>query len=152
VGLLVQTRQSDLAQLIERYAKADGVHATSIPRVFLIRSTRPTKPLHALHEPAVCIVAQGRKRVILGDTVFVYDRDKYLVVSVDVPVVGQVIEATAEVPYLCLRLDLDLATLATLLLDVGAAADSSTPAPALSLSSVTPELVDAVIPSLAPAG
>jgi len=145
VGLLVQTRQSDLAQLIERYAKADGVHATSIPRVFLIRSTRPTKPLHALHEPAVCIVAQGRKRVILGDTVFVYDRDKYLVVSVDVPVVGQVIEATAEVPYLCLRLDLDLATLATLLLDVGAAADSSTPAPALSLSSVTPELVDAVI-------
>ncbi len=115
-----------------------------IPRVFLIRSSHPTAPLHALYEPAVCIIAQGRKQAILGETVYVYDRDKYLVISMDVPVVGQVIEASKEAPYLCLRLDLDVATLGTLLLDAGPAPDSMAPAPALSLSRVTTELVDAV--------
>ncbi|MBP2231811.1 hypothetical protein J2847_005130 [Azospirillum agricola] len=49
-----------LAALIERYAGEDGVHATALPRVVLIRSSRPTEPLHTLHEPALCIVAQGR--------------------------------------------------------------------------------------------
>lgn len=137
--------QSEFASLIDRYAKADGVHATPIPRAFLIRSARPTLPLHTLYEPAVCIIAQGRKQAILGDAVYVYDRDKYLVISVDVPVVGQIIDASEAAPYLCLRLDLDVATLGSLLLDAGPAPNGMAPAPALSLSSVTPELIDAVI-------
>lgn len=142
----MQTRPSELAQWIDRYAKTDGMHATAIPRLFLMRSSRPTTPLHCLYEPAVCIVAQGRKQAILGETVFIYDRDKYLVISVDVPVVGQVIEASPEVPYLCLRLDLDIATLGPLLLEADIPGNhTDAPAPALSLSSVTPELVDAVI-------
>lgn len=136
--------QSAFASLIDRYATADGVHATPLPRVFLIKSSRPTLPLHTLYEPAVCIIAQGKKQAILGDAVYVYDRDKYLVISVDVPAVGQIIEASEEEPYLCLRLDLDVATLGTLLLDAAPVPDSLVPAPALSLSSVTPELVDAV--------
>jgi AraC-like DNA-binding protein len=136
----------DLAGLIERYAGEDGIHATAIPRLFLIRSSSPTEPIHAVHEPAVCIVAQGRKQVMVGQSVHVYDRAKYLVVSVDVPIVGQVLEASADAPYLCLRLDLDPSAIGALLLEAKVPGiESDAPGPALSLSTVTAELLDAAI-------
>lgn len=94
----------ELAALIGRLCTSDGIHQTAIPRLALIRSCQPTEPLHALHEPALCIIVQGRKQVMLGSRVYHYDRSQYLVVSVDLPVIGQVIEATPEVPYLCVRL------------------------------------------------
>jgi AraC-like DNA-binding protein len=138
------SRQDELAALIERYAGEDGTHATAIPRLFLIRSQHPTEPLHALHEPALCIVAQGRKQVMLAGEVYEYDPAQYLVVSVDLPVVGQILEASPEAPYLCLRLDLDPATVGALMLEAGTdGADARPPGPGLSLSEVTPELLDA---------
>jgi hypothetical protein len=62
--------QKALADLIARYATADGTHATPIPRLSLLRISNPTEPIHALHEPALCIVVQGRKQVILGDRIY----------------------------------------------------------------------------------
>jgi AraC-like DNA-binding protein len=136
----------ELGRLIEQFAGTDGVHATAIPRVVLIRSSRPTEQLHAVQEPAACFVAQGRKQVIAGQSVYVYDRAKYLIASVEVPIVGQIIEASPAAPYLCLRLDLEPAAIGALMLEAkisGSASDA--PGPALSLSSVTPELLDAAI-------
>ena len=49
---------SELAKLVERITRADGIHETAIPRLVLIRASHPTAPLHALYEPALCIVAQ----------------------------------------------------------------------------------------------
>ncbi|WP_269434423.1 AraC family transcriptional regulator [Vineibacter terrae] len=135
---------SELAELIDRFAREDGVHATPIARVFLIRASRPTMPLHVLHRPAVCFVAQGRKQVMVGEGIYVYDKAQYLVVSVDVPVVGQILKANPRSPYLCLRLDLDPAILGALLLESGLrAGDSRQSGPALGLSATTAELLDA---------
>jgi AraC-like DNA-binding protein len=138
-------RQQELAGLVSRLAPQDGMHRTAIPRLVLFRSGQPTEPLHGLHEPAVCIIVQGAKQVMLGERVYRYDATRYLVVSVDLPVVGQVVEATPEAPYLCVRLDLDPASLGALMLEVepsGAAADG--PASGLALDPVTPALLDAL--------
>ncbi|XSG82426.1 MAG: AraC family transcriptional regulator [Methyloligella sp. ZOD6] len=135
---------TELASLVDRFADADGVQATTIPRLFLVKSSTPTLPLHTVYEPAVCIIAQGSKRAILGDQVLAYDEKKYLVISVDVPAVGQIMEASPERPYLCLRFDLDREVLASLLLDQAVQTTRPhMPAPALSVSAVTPELTDA---------
>lgn len=139
-------QQDELARLIDRHATEDGVHQTQIPRLSLIRASHPTEPLHVLHEPALCIVAQGRKRVLLGDEVYLYGRDHYLVVSVDLAVSGQVVEAEPEKPYLCFRLDLDAAMLTELLTEAGLdAATGRHPGPGLTLGPVAPELLDAAI-------
>jgi AraC-like DNA-binding protein len=136
----------ELGSLIERFAGTDGVHATAIPRVFLIRSSHPTEQLHAVQEPAVCFVAQGRKRVMAGQSVYLYDRAKYLIAAVEVPIVGQIIEASPAAPYLCLRLDLEPAAIGALMLEAEVAGlANDAPGPALSLSSVTPELLDAAV-------
>ncbi len=136
----------ELGGLIEQFTGTDGVHATPIPRVFLLRSSHPTEQLHAVQEPAVCIVAQGRKQVMAGTSVYLYDRAKYLIASVDIPIVGQILEASPAVPYLCLRLDLDPAVIGALMLEAEVPRTASdAPEPALSLSTVTPELLDAAV-------
>jgi AraC-like DNA-binding protein len=134
----------ELIRLIEQNHREDGIVATAIPRLHLIRFSRPTERIHGLYEPAFCIVAQGRKRAMLGDQIFEYDRSRFLVVSVDVPVAGQIIEATPREPYLCFRLDLDRALLASLFMELGDGfrCDHG-PEQGLVLSAVTPELRDA---------
>ena len=111
--------RDELASLVGRHATEDGINPTEIPRLNLIRGSRPTEPRHALHEPALCIVARGKKRVLLGDKALLYGPEQYLVVSVDLPVVAQVLEADPEEPYLCFRLDLNLAVLGELLTEAG---------------------------------
>lgn len=72
---------SELATLLERHTPADGIHATAIPRMVLIRASQPSTPLHALQEPALCIVARGRKQVLLGDELYVHGPDQCLVAA-----------------------------------------------------------------------
>lgn len=138
--------QDELAGLIARHAAHDGLHATRVPRLFLIHCAQPTMPIHILHEPALCIVASGAKRVMLGDRVYPYDRAKYLVVSVEVPIVGQVVEASLAEPYLCLRLDLAPRRLAELMINAGHESSVEPDLePGLGLASVTPALLDAAV-------
>jgi AraC-like DNA-binding protein len=140
-------RQIDeLAALVGRLVETDGVHETAIPRLGLVRSCQPTEPMHALHEPALCIIVQGRKQVMLGNQVYRYDRSQYLVVSVDLPVVGQVIDATVEQPYLCVRLNLDRVLLGSILLEAGVDEEAGNGAgPGLTLNPAAPELLDATL-------
>ncbi|WP_307347952.1 AraC family transcriptional regulator [Paenibacillus polymyxa] len=100
-------KQAELARLIERFSNQDGVLATAIPSLHFVRSSHTTVPIHQVHEPALCIVAQGRKVVMLAEESYHYGTSDYLVVSVDLPISGQVIQASAEAPYLCLRLNFD---------------------------------------------
>ncbi|HYE52694.1 MAG TPA: AraC family transcriptional regulator [Azospirillaceae bacterium] len=135
-----------LAEMIGRHAASDGVHATALPRLHLVRKAQPTEPMHGVHEPALCLIVQGAKRVLVGDRVFRYDPGCYLVVSVDVPVVGQVTDATPDEPYLSLRFDIDPKALAALLLDAGPSLPQvpSRGTAGVAVSTVTPELLDAV--------
>jgi AraC-like DNA-binding protein len=150
---VVSKQQSELARLIERHTGADGVYETALPRTILIRASQPTAPLHALHEPALCIVAQGRKQVMLADEVYLYGPEQCLVVSVDLPVVGQVIQATSKEPYLCMRLDLDPGQLSELRMEVGSgdAQKQQTEqtagrlGPGMSVNPIDAQLLDAVI-------
>ena len=61
------------------------------------------------------MIVQGRKRVEFGRSTFFYDPAHFLITSVDLPVVSQVVEASPEVPYLCLRLDLQIPVVQELL-------------------------------------
>jgi AraC-like DNA-binding protein len=91
---------------------------TPIPRVALFRAEAPSSPAGAIYEPVVCFAAQGRKRLMVADRVYGYDPAHYLVVAIDLPVIAGVSEASPEAPYLALRLGLEPALLAALLLEM----------------------------------
>ena len=97
-----------LAQLLAAYARHDGVFELRLPGTFAVRWSRPsTEPMYATLGPCLCVVAQGAKVVLLGRDVFEYDPARMLVFSVDLPVAGQVIRASAKNPYLCFVMKLD---------------------------------------------
>jgi AraC-like DNA-binding protein len=107
--------RSELARKIASFVGSAENRATDIPGLTLYRRTGPTTPSSVTYQPGVAVVAQGRKRVDLGRTTFIYDHSRFLLTSVDLPVVSQVIEASEEVPYLCLMLRLEMPVVRELL-------------------------------------
>ncbi len=117
-----------------------------LPGLFLGRSSRPVESVQAAYQPAFCFVVQGSKRAHLGDEVFCYDPGHYLIFTVDLPVVFHIEGASEEKPYLGLRLDLDSALVASVMMDAGSEikkVDARTKA--IDVHSVNADLVDAVV-------
>jgi AraC-like DNA-binding protein len=102
---------------IARWTEQGESHTSAIPGLSLFRRNEPTGPIIGLYEPSICLVAQGAKRVLLGDDTYVYDAHHYLITSVHLPTVVQIIEASSEKPYLGLRLKLDLREMSQLMVD-----------------------------------
>jgi len=90
------------------------------------------------------VVAQGRKRADLGRAAFIFGESRYLLTSIDLPVVSQVIEASPEVPYLCFLLKLEMSRVRELL-GPGEIHAPETPSdsPAIATGETTAELLDA---------
>jgi AraC-like DNA-binding protein len=112
-----------LGKSIARWADRPDRFTTAIPGLSLFRRDEPTGPLSGMYEPSICLMAQGAKRVLLGDDTFVYDARHYLITSVHLPTVVQIISASREKPCLGLMLKLDLREISQLM------ADSNLPPP-----------------------
>lgn len=108
-----------LAGLLKAYAPHDGCFDLPVPGVHAIRRSRTDCELvHALAQPAFCIVAQGAKSVILGQEVYEYDESHMIAFSVDLPVTARITRASYSKPFLGFRLDLDPHKIAELVLRV----------------------------------
>src|ERR1022692_2972093 len=107
--------RTELARKIALFIGSAENRATDIPGLTLHRRTAPTAPCSMTYEPSVTVIAQGRKRVELGRNVFIYDASRFLLTSVDLPVVSRVIEASEEVPCLALSLKLEMPAVRELL-------------------------------------
>lgn len=112
-------RHAELVDLIGRHARSDGIHATNVPLLRLIRATAPSEQMPSLYDPSFCIVVQGRKQVVLGKKAYSYDPFHYLAVSVTLPVSGAIVEASRQQPYLCMSVEIDTKLLAELLIELG---------------------------------
>ncbi len=107
--------RTELARKIAAHIQAAGDHTTDIPGLTLYRRTAPTPCNAATYEPSLAVFVQGRKRVTLGGTTYLCDESTFLLTSVDVPVVSQIITASEEVPLLSLLLKLDMAVVREIL-------------------------------------
>ncbi|AFH60333.1 AraC family transcriptional regulator N-terminal domain-containing protein [Paenibacillus caseinilyticus] len=97
---IITMQQDELAQIINRHIKIDGVHTTAIPSLVFVRDSNGSVPRHGVYKPSFCIVVQGAKEVWLGQDCFKYNPADYLISSVHLPVIAQVTEASPDVPYL----------------------------------------------------
>jgi AraC-like DNA-binding protein len=135
-----------LAERISRWTENNDRLQTAIPGLGLRRYKSPTDPASYLHDPSICLVAQGAKRVLLGDEEYVYDANNYLITSVGLPVVAHVTEASKDVPLLGLIMKLDLRVVSQLLVDsdlpVHRVQQSTR---GMAVSEVTPSLFNAFI-------
>ena len=137
-----------LKEAITRQA-GEGVTRTALPGVSVVRSPAPTGPVGVMVEPTLAVVAQGVKKTALNGRTFTYGAGQFLVVSVELPVLGQVTGASADEPFLGVVLTLRPERIATLLLETAPAATArpgavdATPA-GIAVSDASPALLDAI--------
>lgn len=101
----IRTRQDHLTRLINHYCRQPGIWQTEIPSLFFIRSDKVEEPAYRVFNPSFCFVTQGLKEIFLAEERLEYGPSNYLITSMNLPVIGQVIKATPDVPYLSLKLD-----------------------------------------------
>jgi len=106
-----------LGENIARWTDNGDRYETGILGLSLHQRSEPSPPISIMYEPRICVVAQGAKRVLLGDDTYVYDAHHYLITSVDLPTVVQIINVSREKPYLGLVLRLDQREISQLMVD-----------------------------------
>jgi AraC-like DNA-binding protein len=136
---------AELRLLIARHAGGAARHrATILDGVSITCVTEPTPPTAVMSEPSLAVVAEGVKRTVLNGVPFDYRAGQYLVVSLDLPVIGQALQATADEPFAVFTMKLKPAAIAPLLLETGTTAKP--PAfSGLAISDATPELLDPIV-------
>jgi AraC-like DNA-binding protein len=114
--LQARLRQQMIELLLE-LAPNEGYNLSPLPDIRFLRSNRPLTRTPVLYEPGIVIVCQGRKRGYLGDQVYLYDAQRYLVVSVPLPFSMET-DASEVEPLLAIYLRLDLSMAAELMLQL----------------------------------
>lgn len=110
----------------------------------IARVSEPTPPVAVMSEPSLAVVAQGVKRTVLNGVPYDYRAGQYLVVSVDLPVIGQAMVASADEPFAVFSMTLRPTAIAPLLLET--AGTARPPAfSGLAVSDAAPELLDPVV-------
>jgi hypothetical protein len=100
IARVTRPNVTKLASLLSAHTPHDGSFEMCIPGVYAIRASRPSAELvHGLHRPALCIIAQGAKTVMLGEEAYEYDASRMLIFSVDLPIAAQVSHASHSKPY-----------------------------------------------------
>ena len=116
---VIANQCQELATLIMRHTKGDGVHVTAIDQMRFARCSDEMLTIpYTVDKPCLTIIVQGKKEVLLGEETYPYRAGQSLVLSVDLPISGRVIEATPDKPCLVLKLSLDLVQLCDLVAQI----------------------------------
>ncbi len=115
---MASTREA-LVRTIRQWAPEQGLQDTALEGVALLRSDTTTHCTPTVYEPSLAFMVQGTKRVHLGDKEIVYGPLNYLVSAVHLPVLGEIVEASPEHPYLTIKVTIDTGEVADTVLEMG---------------------------------
>lgn len=134
----------DLRRRIASFIGSAENQKTDIPGLTIHRRVAATAPCSMTYEPGLTVIAQGRKRVDLGRTTFIYGDSQYLLTSIHLPIVSQIVEASEQVPCLAMSLKLDMSMVRELLSrDEIHVVETPPNAPAMATGEPTPEFLSA---------
>jgi AraC-like DNA-binding protein len=137
---------AELGKLLDRHARPDLT--TAIDGVWICKTAHTDSPESGMSGTVLAVVAQGGKRLAMGDRVYDYGVGQYLVASVDLPVTGHVIAATPDHPTLGFGMTLEPAAIAELLLQTGPADLPRSPGrarPGIAVSDAPDDLLEAIV-------
>ncbi|MCE0799298.1 AraC family transcriptional regulator [Buttiauxella sp. S04-F03] len=107
-----------VAEHYQRSGSSERDFVTALPWLSFVRMPEPTVLNRGMLQPSMCIVLQGRKKMLIGDNVTEYGPGSYSLAAVDMPVSGQVTQASESAPYYGLRIDLDSKEIADLIVSL----------------------------------
>jgi AraC-like DNA-binding protein len=140
--------QANIEELVERISRAVPVDGVIEPLKGLIlgRVSTPLAKIYSAPKPSFCVIAQGSKEVLLGDTRYRYDSGHYLLATLELPRVSYVVEASRSCPYLSFRLEFDPAVVSSIMVEAGQfSADTRKPVSAVDVGRLDVNLQDAIV-------
>ena len=144
-----QREHNNREELVARLTQAmpaDTKLLEPIPGLRLTRSSRIDEPVYGVSESTFCITAQGTKEIFLGGQRYQYDPHSYLLSTAELPIVSRVLAASQEQPYLGLRITLDPAVVASVMVEMGQLPPrGQAPARAIEVSPLDSSLLDATV-------
>lgn len=135
----------ELTALVERYAQAEGLIATTWSTLSFFRADSPSDRSCALYEPCLALLLQGNKHVLVGEDRFEQEYGYYLINSIDVPVTAQVVRASPQEPCLCITLRLDPVRIGEWLSEVKLPRPSNGTARGIALSPASTDVLDPLL-------
>ncbi|MEX0739976.1 MAG: AraC family transcriptional regulator [Pseudohongiella sp.] len=117
--------KSELVSLANRFTDTEGANTSAIPTLSFYRITQRNTMMPAVYEPSLCIIVQGRKDVLLGKDVYRYGAMEFLIATVNLPIIGTVVEASEARPYLVVKVDIDIKQIYDLLVHMETSAVAS---------------------------
>jgi len=140
--------EADQEELADRIASAlpqDGTIEVQ-PGMHYRRHSRPNERVYGTYPPAFCVIAQGSKDILLGEETFRYDAAHYLISTMELPLMGEVVEASPERPYLSFRLVLDPSVVTSVMVESGHVQPNGDGSmKAVDVSSLDADLLDATV-------
>ncbi|MBC7575975.1 MAG: AraC family transcriptional regulator [Tardiphaga sp.] len=117
---MTETLLNVASRYAEAFADPAGFARSPMGGLMIVRSTAPSGLVHAISKPMACLVLQGSKQVAMGSDLFAFGAGDSLLITADVPIVSQITRASTDAPYLSLVVELDLAVIAELTLQMAA--------------------------------
>jgi AraC-like DNA-binding protein len=130
--------------IVLRHA-ATGVTETAIPRLDIFVGQDSTGKAPCLYRSMVCFILQGAKRVAIGDTVLNYDSAQYFISALDLPLIGQTLDAGKGRPYVAVSLVLEPALLAELAATMPSVRESDQKGIGVAINPMTAPLRDTLL-------
>lgn len=132
--------------MLQRHARPDLT--TAIDGVRVCAADHTVSPGSSMSGTVLAVVAQGRKRLAVGDHIYEYGAGQYLIASVDLPVTGQYVDAVPGHPALGFGMTLEPALIAQLLLQAGPGDLPRSPGvvrPGIAVTEAPDELLGAIV-------
>ncbi|MFN8488315.1 MAG: AraC family transcriptional regulator [Caldilineaceae bacterium] len=144
----VQRMQANREELCERIARAVYTDRTiqPLPGFHLSRASVPRERIPSVVEPSLCVIAQGSKEVLMGNSRYQYDPYHYLLTTVQLPRISQILEASPAQPYLSFRLELPPVLVGTVMTETGhTALPEQADVSAVDVCPLPGDLLDAIV-------
>lgn len=111
--------QQALIELTSRINDGDGVRQTNVPGLKTVRTCHTSCTHPTIYEPMFCLLLQGGKKLRMGEKEINFKEMSYLMVPVMLPVIGEIVNACNDKPYVGVSIDLDMRILSELVSDMG---------------------------------
>ena len=139
----MEDKYTAIRDIILRNIPDVGNYLTSISGVRIVRRNNPTEFLRCFYNPSCILVLQGVKNMLYGDENITYTKGQYVVSCTDIPVSSRVVEASEEVPFVVLILELNSNIISNLILETKLPSNVDSNTKALAIADTDEELLDA---------
>ena len=98
---------STVSALLDKQGVVNGMHATPVPGLRLLRTHAYVAPRHMNYRPSLCVISQGQKELLVGDRTIRYGDMQSMIITVEVPILSQMFPTPDKKPYVGAVLDLN---------------------------------------------